>query len=80
MPQNVISWKGSLVVELRGTLLAKKVEAMQMYSSQKFRGFHSEEFIYGWAMQRAAQHRCVSQYAEVFEALRVRVPVGRRLG
>ena len=80
MPQNVVSWKASLVVELRGSLLAKKVEAMGMYASQEFRGFHSEEFIYGWATMRAAQHRCVSQYAEVFEALRIRVPVGQRLG
>jgi LmbE family N-acetylglucosaminyl deacetylase len=68
MPQNNLVFQTHCFVELQPVDIAKKVEALGCYLSQRNRPYASEEFIKGLALVRGMQ--AGKKYAEAYEVMR----------
>jgi len=68
IPWNNILFETRSFIHLQKQHVLKKIEALQCYKSQSFRGYANSEFIFSLARTRGIQIEV--KYAEVFEAIR----------
>jgi LmbE family N-acetylglucosaminyl deacetylase len=71
LPQNLISFSNSAFITLKEEHLTAKVEALNLYASQRFRAYAGENFIRSLAHVRGVQSGV--EYAEAFELIRLLV-------
>jgi N-acetylglucosamine malate deacetylase 1 len=71
LPQNLISFSNSAFIALEDKHLDLKVEALNLYASQRFRAYADESFIRSLAHVRGVQSG--TRYAEAFELIRLLV-------
>lgn len=69
VPWNNFTFNNQIYVNLEERHIAKKVEAIACYESQKGRDYASKEFTYGQAIFHGTQ--VGKKYAEIFEAVRI---------
>lgn len=68
-PWNNISFRTDIFVNLTETHIAKKVKALQCYSSQSYRDYFNDDYIKANALTRGMN--IGKEYAEVFECIRI---------
>lgn len=68
VPWNNLDFRTSCFVEIEEAHLERKIEAIEMYESQKHRSYASAEFIRSLALTRGVQ--IGKRYAESFEVVR----------
>jgi N-acetylglucosamine malate deacetylase 1 len=71
LPQNLISFSNSAFIALDENHLKLKVEALNLYTSQRFRAYADQSFIRSLAQVRGVQSG--TPYAEAFELIRLLV-------
>jgi N-acetylglucosamine malate deacetylase 1 len=69
LPQNLLSFDNSAFIKLSEGHLARKIESLEKYESQRFRPYAAAEFITSLARVRGVQ--CNASYAEAFELVRL---------
>lgn len=62
------NFKSNFFIKLQREHIDIKKEALKAFKSQSFRGYFSDEFLFGLARVRGVQ--CGSEYAEAFELIR----------
>jgi len=68
-PWNLLVFRTTCFVKLKGEDLERKIKALAQYKSQQYRNYFNPEVIKGWALTRGVA--CKTKYAESFEVLRL---------
>lgn len=71
LPMNTVAFANAAYVTLTREQVDRKIESLAQYRSQSFRPYATAEFIAGLAKVRGVQ--CNAEYAECFEAIRVKI-------
>jgi len=71
LPMNTITFQHSSFIEIQERHLARKIESLMSYRSQRHRPYVNEQFIRGTAKTRGVQ--IGAEWAEAFEAIRLKI-------